>query len=164
MYNVNMPYQEPAIDITNLPLGLIPDDTPAYLTDRTWDDILQGLYSGVPMTKTLREIGCDEQVYGRVMKWINDDETRHNEYLKAKEIGCELMADEMLAIADEVIYPNGLPTDVQRAKLQIDTRKYLLGANNKKRFGAEKAVIVNNVNLLTAMDNAEKRTTGEVVG
>jgi hypothetical protein len=45
------------IHLTGLPIDQIPPDTPNFLTDRTYHEILDGLACGVPVTKTLRNIG-----------------------------------------------------------------------------------------------------------
>ena len=48
--------------------------------------------------------------------------------------------------------------DVQRSTLRINTRKFLLGVWNKKRFSEIKQQDVNvNINLIEAMQDGERR-------
>jgi hypothetical protein len=47
--------------------------------------------------------------------------------------------------------------DIARSKLKIETRRFLIGVNNRTRFGNESKVEVN-VNLIDAMKAADSRT------
>ena len=68
--------------------------------------------------------------------WVYKDPTRKNAWLTAKAIGAEAVEDEIIEIAD------GLNTaeDVQRSKLRIETRKWLMGVWNRKKYGDIKHV------------------------
>ncbi len=71
---------------------------------------------------------------GEVMRWIRQSPDRLKRYREAQEIGAEIVADDMIRIADG----DGLE-DVQRSKLRIDTRKTIIATNNKERFGQDPA-------------------------
>jgi hypothetical protein len=146
------------IHLTGLPIDQIPPDTPNFLTDRTYHEILDGLACGVPVTKTLRNIGCKPNLSGRIITWFYADDDRKKKYLEARAVAAEILADEMLEIADgELDDDNPLPEDIARSKLKIETRRFLIGVNNRTRFGTESKVEVN-VNLIDAMKAADSRT------
>lgn len=147
------------IHITGLPLNEIPPDTPNYLTDRTYVDIIEGLSAGIPVSKTLSLIGCDYIMTGRIITWFYADDDRKREYLSARAIGSEVLADEMIEIADGVVDENNpIPEDVARSKLKIDTRRFLITVNNRPRF--DKVVNVNvKVDLVKALEDANNRVS-----
>jgi terminase small subunit-like protein len=89
--------------------------------------------------KTLREIagalGCTA---GAISKWADDDATFAQRYARAREMACQLLVDDLLALSDaDCIGPDGLPDNalVQRARLMVDTRKWILSKVLPKRFG-----------------------------
>jgi hypothetical protein len=147
------------IHLTGLPIDKIPPDTPNYLTDRTYYDILDGLACGIPVTKTLGSIGCEPVIYGRILTWFYADEERKKKYLNARAIGAEILADEMLQIADgDIDNSNPIPDEIARQKLKIDTRRFLISVNNRARFGTESKVEVK-VDLVKALEAANDRIT-----
>lgn len=61
-------------------------------------------------------------------------------YMRAREIGMESMGDDTLLIADDDsgdILPDGTPNsaNVQRSRLQVDTRKFLMAKLAPKVYG-----------------------------
>lgn len=61
-------------------------------------------------------------------------------YMRARAIGMEAMSDDMLVIADDDsgdLNPDGTPNsaNVQRSRLQVDTRKFLLAKLAPKVYG-----------------------------
>jgi hypothetical protein len=81
------------------------------------------------------------------------DEQRRTRYYAAQQAGAEIIFEEMIDIADA---ENSFE-DVQRSKLRIDTRKWVLGIHDKKRFGDKSNELVVNVNLGEAMARAAER-------
>jgi hypothetical protein len=153
------------IQMTGLPLDKIPPDTPNYLTDLTYYKIMDNLYSGQSLRSTLVEMGCTKTIVGSVMRWIMKDEGRKKEYLEAKEVGAEIMAEEMVDIADGKMDESALPEDVNRSTLRVKTRGAIIAFNNKARFSKETTVNIN-VDLKQALEDANKRATifeGELV-
>jgi hypothetical protein len=69
---------------------------------------------------------------GEVMRWIKADPKRTERYREAQKVGAEVIADQMIGIADG----DGME-DVQRSTLRIKTRQYILEKNNKERYGAD---------------------------
>lgn len=169
---MSMPYQpknyntinEP-IQMTGMDLDKIPPDTPNYLTDLTYHKIMNNLHAGMSVRITLTSMGCSRSKVGAVMKWILKDEKRKQEYLEAKLVGSEIMAEEMIDIADGTMDEGTVPEDTKRAKLRIDTRASIIAFNNKSRFGKETTINVN-VDLKQALEEASMRAEvieGEVV-
>jgi hypothetical protein len=67
----------------------------------------------------------------------------------SRAVAAEILADEMLEIADgELDDDNPLPEDIARSKLKIETRRFLIGVNNRKRFGY---VLPSSFNFLVAL-------------
>jgi hypothetical protein len=49
---------------------------------------------------SLRNIGCKPNLSGRIITWFYADEDRKKKYLDARAVAAEILADEMLEIAD----------------------------------------------------------------
>lgn len=151
-------FDEP-IHMTGIPLDKIPPDNSRYLTDRTYYEILDNLCSGQSLSSTLREKGCDRAIVGRVTRWMLDDEERKKEYLLAKSVGAEIMADEMIDIADG----NMGKDDVVRDTLRVKTRSTIIAHNNRQRFGKQETNTSINVNLIQAIEDATERATNSII-
>ena len=111
----------------------------------------------IPQGKTLRTI-IDEDMrefeYGAFLRWINKDPTRKALYNDAKELRTETWAGEIIEIAD------GLDSaeDVKRSALRIDTRKWLMGADFRKQYGASTQIeIGGTISILGALAQAHNR-------
>jgi len=84
-----------------------------------------------------------------VFRWLGNDEVPafrafKDRYAKSRRIGLEMIADEMLEIADASaintatgMIDSGL---VQKQRLQIDTRKWLLSKLNPTKYGDKTAL------------------------
>lgn len=99
--------------------------------DNFFPTILELTSIGRPLSHIVRDDprGLD---YAKVLNWIHKDPKRKQQYYEAQEIGAEALADEMVYIADGT---EGVPEDVQRSKLRIDTRWKLIETWNRKRYG-----------------------------
>jgi hypothetical protein len=97
--------------------------------------------------KTLREVCRDEELppESTVRRWVADDrEGFAAHYARAREIGYHTMADEILHIADDNSTDTRTDEDgnemvnhdvINRAKLRIDSRKWLLAKALPKIYG-----------------------------
>ncbi|WP_325051859.1 terminase small subunit-like protein [Sinorhizobium meliloti] len=109
---------------------------------QTRDDILDKLSIG----KSLREICNAEGMPSEslVRKWVMQDEDFGAQYARAREAGMEALADEILQIADsqegdvlknedgrEIVNHDA----IQRARLRVDTRKWLMSKIAPKKYG-----------------------------
>ncbi len=93
--------------------------------------------------------------YSKFLNWIHADEERKKRYYAAQAIGADAIADEVLSIADA---ENNPLEDVQRSTLRINTRKFLLGVWNRKRYGEVKQIDSTvSFSLLEAIQKGEQR-------
>lgn len=83
-----------------------------------------------------------------VMRWLAEDESFREQYARAKEMGAEAMAEDILDIADNAKndwmerlgddQPAGYILNgdhVRRSALRIDARKWLLAKTMPKKYG-----------------------------
>lgn len=84
-----------------------------------------------------------------VRKWAaNDTEGFYAQYARAREIGYEKMAEEIIEISDDgsrdymKVGDRDVPDydHIQRSKLRVDTRKWLLSKMLPKKYGDKVAV------------------------
>lgn len=69
-------------------------------------------------------------------RWVMTDKARKERYYEAKMIAADCIEDELIEIADA----EGSMEDVQRSKLKVDTRREIMGVNNKARYSKDKEV------------------------
>jgi hypothetical protein len=100
--------------------------------------------------KSLREVCKAEGMPNRstVFRALTEDALFRDQYARAREAGVEVMADELLDISDdgrndfmERDLGDGVVTQqlnaehIQRSKLRVDTRKWLLSKLAPKKYG-----------------------------
>ena len=80
--------------------------------------------------KSLRAIcdAADMPNRGTVLEWMKDDEELAKQHAFARQLQADFYADAIIEIADNATDPN-------RARLQIDTRKWLASKLLPKRYG-----------------------------
>jgi hypothetical protein len=100
------------------------------------DKVLQGMRSGLSALKACEAAGVHQSTFN---DWLNDDEALAVNYARAREYLIERMAQEIMDISDQDV---GLAADgkkdwaaVQKHKLQVDTRKWLLSKLAPRKFG-----------------------------
>ncbi|MDX0320355.1 terminase small subunit protein [Sinorhizobium meliloti] len=106
----------------------------------------EGVLEKLSIGKSLREICSAEGMPSEslVRKWVMKDEDFGAQYARAREAGMEALADEILQIADsqegdvlktedgrEVVNHDA----IQRARLRVDTRKWLMSKIAPKKYG-----------------------------
>jgi|LauGreDrversion4_2_1035121.scaffolds.fasta_scaffold06512_8 hypothetical protein len=127
--------------------------------EAVFERALLDIAAGQPLTTTIEKDYRDIS-YQRMLAWIHKDENRKTRYYEAQEIGAEVVASQMLTIADA----DDLLEDVARSTLRINTRKWLLGVWNRKRFGEVKQIEQNvTVDLSQAMLAAQQRADARVI-
>jgi hypothetical protein len=110
--------------------------------------VLDGMRGGLSAFKACQAAGVNQSTFN---DWLNDDAKLAADYARAREDLIERLANETMAIADQafeeieeqavgkdgkpVMLKKKVPVDVQRAKLQVDTRKWLLSKLAPKKFG-----------------------------
>ena len=123
-----------------------------------FERVIEDIYRG----KSLQSlIEGDPRVvsYEDFLRWIKRDSQRHERFKEAQEMRTEFMAGEILEIADGVdLVGEDSPEDVNRSKLRIDTRKWLMGAHNKKRYGETKQIeLGGTISITEALAQAQAR-------
>ncbi|HKY20022.1 MAG TPA: hypothetical protein VJM31_02285 [Vicinamibacterales bacterium] len=101
--------------------------------DEIVDEICLHVASGMPVSRVLRmpSMPSDNALRG----WIAADEEVAAKIRRAREIGCDTIADEALDIADGRLPIGDGPQDASRDKLRIETRLKLLGKWYPKVYG-----------------------------
>ena len=124
-----------------------------------FETVLDKLSRGINLKEILRDDQRDFD-YTQLLRWIHKDPQRKSRYYEAQEIGSEMIAAEILEIADG----DGLE-DVQRSKLRIDSRQFLIKTWNRKRYGDIKTLEVNqNISITAALEQANQRLSiGRVI-
>ena len=130
-----------------------------------FESFIEHIYRGKSL-KQLVEGDARLVSYEDFMRWIKRDPARHERFKEAQEMRTEFMAGEILEIADglESIDPSASDS-VNRDKLRIDTRKYLMGAHNRKRYGESKQIeMTGTISITEALAQAQGRLIeGEVI-
>lgn len=100
------------------------------------DLVFAGMRSGMSAFKACQVAGVNQSTFNL---WLNQDAEMAAEYARAREDLIERMAQEVLELSDSDV---GLQPDgkrdwaaVQKHKLQVDTRKWLLSKLAPKKFG-----------------------------
>lgn len=116
--------------------------------DNMFDYIISEITKGRALNVILKE---DKQpAYSTVVKWIDDNEEYRKRYACACDIRAEILFDEILDIADNsendtIITENGVSCNtefVQRSRVRIDARKWIIAKMNPKKFGDKKELHV----------------------
>lgn len=94
------------------------------------NELAETICNRIANGESVRSIGRDDTmpVASTIFDWALHNDDFSEQYIKAKEIGAEVEAEEMdeIAINEE---------DVARAKLRIETKKWNLSKKLRKRFG-----------------------------
>jgi hypothetical protein len=98
--------------------------------------VLDGMRCGLSAFKACQSAGVPQSTFSR---WVDEDAILAENYTRAREDLIELMANEVLELSDKDV---GLQPDgkkdwaaVQKHKLQVDTRKWLLSKLAPKKYG-----------------------------
>jgi hypothetical protein len=101
---------------------------------------------------TILAAGCNGLTlpdYTTIDRWLSADEQLRQRYARAKEAQADYMADEMMQIADTT-------TDPQKARLQLDTRKWLAAKLKPKKYG-EKQEVEHKGSVTLVLSNDDSR-------
>jgi hypothetical protein len=123
------------------------------LFENLFETVLDKIAAGVSLQEALRD-DVRQPDYTAFLRWLHKDPSRRSRYHEAQEIGGEMIASEIIGIAD------GTDTieDVQRSRLRIDTRQFLLKVWNRKRYGDIKQLDVSgNISITDALTAARAR-------
>jgi hypothetical protein len=97
------------------------------------DEICERLIEG----ESLRSICLKDEMPSKatVCRWLASNEAFRDQYAHAREFQADTLFDESLDIADERNNDLTQPDLVQRARLRIDTRKWMAGKLRPKKYG-----------------------------
>jgi hypothetical protein len=130
---------------------------------------IEKLLAKVAIGKTLQnaasECGIDRKMLSSLYTLLLKDRTIRKMYDESRELQAESFADEILNIADDSDndrLENGRINHeaVNRSKLKVDTRKWLMGSYVKRRFGDHKHVEHSgdlNINHAAVLSGGRKR-------
>ena len=115
-------------------------------TDKDKDNIFEYVCQEIEKGKALRNVLKDENMpsTSTFYQWLDNDEVKAKQYARATEVRADIIFDDILAIADEntndtSINENGIEVVnndvIQRSRLRIDARKWVLSKLNPKKFG-----------------------------
>ena len=112
-----------------------------YDKDKIVPKVLELLQKGMSLREACKGEGMPAPSTFNL--WCNEDSKLAEQYARAREIRAELIFEEVLEIADDAAndyietdegaIPNR--TAIDRARLKIDARKWVLGKMNPKKFG-----------------------------
>ena len=133
--------------------------------EQIFERVIEDIYRGRSLQSLIQD---DHRIisYEDFLRWVKRDPQRHERFKEAQEMRTEFLAGEILEIADgvEAVDPSSSDT-VNRDKLRIDTRKWLMGAHNRKRYGETKQIeLGGTISISEALAQANQRVIeGEVV-
>ncbi len=124
---------------------------PSDYTQEKADKICEMLSEGMSLRSVCKEEGMPSAA--TVFKWMREHEDFLKQYTRAKEESADAMAEECLDIADDGTndYMERLDKDgesvgyqvngehIQRSRLRVETRKWLMAKMKPKKYG-EKVV------------------------
>lgn len=122
--------------------GVVIADQYPYL----FETMLNKVREGVPMRTALSEDPRRINI-GDFMAWVMHNQERKARYYEAQEVAAEVVAADLIPIADG---ENSIE-DVSRSALRVATRRDLLKVWGRKRFGDPKHSEVGTVKTLAEM-------------
>jgi hypothetical protein len=127
------------------------------LTLVQYEQVFMRAIDSIAHGKSLSQVLRDDQRdidYNDFYRWIKKDPNRKQLFDEAQEMRTEFMAGEIIEIADA----DDSLEDVQRSRLKIDTRKWLMGAHNRKKYGETKTVeLGGTISITDALAAAQAR-------
>ena len=125
--------------------------------------VFNEMRQGLSAYKACVKVGVPQ---GTFNGWLNEDEELAEDYARAREELHEFIAAEIMAIADAPVPSNekgGVdPGAIQKQKLQVDTRKWLLSKLAPKKFG-DKIELSGDANNPIKIERIERVVVGEVI-
>ena len=99
---------------------------PVYYSDALRDIICDRLSNG----ESLRQICRDKDMpsVGAFLRWVSENKELEEHYARARDAQADFYVDEIISIVDEC-------DDVQKARLQMDARKWTAGRMKPQKYG-----------------------------
>lgn len=105
------------------------------------DQVCELLAEGLSLRKAAERAGTTHSV---ILGWVKDNKAFSDQYTRAREIGYQLLADEIIEISDDSRGDTWVDDDgnertdterVARSKLRMDSRKWMLSKMLPKMYG-----------------------------
>ncbi len=129
----------------------------------TADKVFNEMRQGLSAYKACLKVGVPQSTLNH---WLNDDAELAADYARAREELHEFIAAEIVAIADAPVPSNekgGLdPGAIQKQRLQVDTRKWLLSKLAPKKYG-DKIEVSGDADNPLKIERIERVVVGEVI-
>ena len=126
--------------------------------EQIFERVVEDIYRGRSLQSLIED---DHRAisYEDFLRWVKRDSQRYERFKEAQEMRTEFLAGEILEIADGVeAIDASAPDTVNRDKLRIDTRKWLMGAHNRKKYGETKTVeLGGSISITDALAAAQAR-------
>jgi hypothetical protein len=129
----------------------------------TADKVFNEMRQGLSAYKACVKVGVPQSTLNH---WLNDDAELAADYARAREELHEFIAAEIIAIADAPVPSNEKggfdPGAIQKQRLQVDARKWLLSKLAPKKYGDKIEVSGDSDNPLK-IERIERVVVGEVI-
>lgn len=110
------------------------------------DKIFNYVCSEIEKGRALRNVLKDDGMpsTSTFYEWLDNDDVKSKQYARATSVRADIIFDDILSIADEntndtYINDNGIEVVnndvIQRSRLRIDSRKWVLSKLNPKKYG-----------------------------
>ena len=152
-----------------LPTWLVPDRATTLALKREnemvvypalFERVIDAMCSGATFKQAVRDDPRGDVDFGRFKRWVHSDETRQAEYDRACQIRSYEWADRVVEHATAA----DLLEDVNRSQTAVGAYKWLIAADNRRRYGETKQIEQNiTVDLRQAMGQGERRLTSDVI-
>ena len=110
-------------------------------SDDLADRICAALATGISLNRLCKQ--DDMPAPATVFRWLGENPGFRDKYTLAKQESADAMAEDILDIADDQTQDEllteegyrGNPVAVNRARLRVDTRKFLMAKMKPKKYG-----------------------------
>ena len=119
--------------------------------------VLESVCGGSTLAGALKELPIRVN-QGGFMRWLKKHPSYLAMYEEMKEIRTEVWAGRIISHAEGL--DEGFENDTARSKLIIDAYKWLMGADNRKKYGDTKQIEINqNISITGALAAAQGRVS-----
>jgi len=133
--------------------------------DERIDEVLERIMRGDTLPNAFKFLGISEEHQSGIYRLMLRDNSVKKRYDEAREIQAETFVDDIITIADETendFLENGKGNHelVNRSRLRVDTRKFVMSTMNGKRFSEKKQIEHSgdlNINHAAVLSGGRKR-------
>ena len=110
--------------------------TPKVEKQQKITKVLSGMRNGLSLRQSSENANVKAQTF---LSWVDQDKDLSEQYARARSDMIDKIADDIMTIADEDLIPTGEgkvdSAMVQKQRLRVDTRKWLLSKMAPKKYG-----------------------------